>query len=374
MIQVTLPNARYTSAPIACYSTRTREMPIEISTLKLKRDDLIEGHIYHAPYVPVYLHSYGRMDSSTQERGLMTSRVALCLAVVLHCPTTRRTILTHSPTDLDMATFIPIVDWITGGQGQALNTVTWYEGVSASPCKVEVVVLRVFLYATINPIQYDHNRWLQDFRHFFSKFTSERHIRVDILDATQVLPDGTVLVNKDTARITYLEVKGRAHPSGSIDHCLDVDNPLLPHIYSKRQRSRDLFVATLLASQKECSPLFLQYDVSHYCLPLPLPDEGRQLIRSKKQGEPIASQKAIVKKFNQPSDWLYFITSNNRPLLATFHQSAIACGPPCERCGESGSKQCMACMGAWYCGKKHQEEDWKSHKGWCKAHRIPRPK
>ena len=338
MIQVTLPNARYSSAPIACYSTRTRKMPIEISTLNLKRDDLIEGHIYHASYVPVYLHGYGRMDSSTQERGLMTCRVASCLAVILHCPTTCRTILTHSPTDLDMATFIPIVDWITGGQGQALNTVTWYEGVSTSPCKVKVVVLRAFLYATINPIQYGHNRWMQDFRRFFSKFTSERHICVDILDATQVLPDGAVLVDKDTARITYLEVKGRAHPSGSIDHCLDVDNPLLPHIYSKCQRSRDLFVATLLASQKECSPLFLQYDVSHYCLPFPLPDEGRQLIRSKKQGEPIASQKAIVKKFNQPSDWLYFITSNNRPLLATFHQSAITCGPPCERCDKSGSE------------------------------------
>ena len=343
-------------------------MPIEISTLKLGHDDIMRGLTYHAPYVPVYQHGYGRMDSSTQGQGLMTSRVASCLAIVLHCPTTGRTILTHSPNYLYLATFIPIVDWITGGPGQELGTVAWYEGVGASPCKVEVVVLRGFLYATANAIHYGHDEWMQDFRRFFSKFTSERHIRINILDATQVLPHGAVLVDKNTARITYLEVKGQAHPSSEFDPVLEVDNPLLPHIYSERQKSRDLFVGVLLTSRKECAPLFLQYDVSHYCLPIPLPDDGRQLTRSKRRGEPVASQKGIIKKFSQPSDWL--TTSSNLLLLTTLHQSAITDGPPCERCGESGSKQCAVCMGAWYCGKKHQEEDWKSHKARCKAHRI----
>lgn len=75
-----------------------RKVPIEISTRNLRKNDLVHPYTHNAPYVPVYQHGYGRMDSSTPAQGLMTCHVASRLAIVLHCPTTRRTILTHRIT------------------------------------------------------------------------------------------------------------------------------------------------------------------------------------------------------------------------------------------------------------------------------------
>ena len=349
-------------------------MPIEVSTRKLKKRDLTSaGSSYHAPYVPVYQYGYGRMDSSTPGEGLMTCKVASCLAVVLHCPTTGRTILTHSPNYLYMNTFVPIVDWITGGTGQDLYLPAWYEGVGARHCEVDVVVLRGFLYATAEAMHYGHDEWMQDFRGLFSLLAPPRHIRVNILDAPRVLTHGAVLVDKDTARITYLEVEARARPRSAdpiVDSFLDVQNPLLPHVYSQAQRSQDLFVGMLLGSQRVCPPIILQYDVSRYCLPMPLLDYARQLIRSKKLGEPLASQREIIRNLGQSVDWLDPHNPQEEALLRRLFYKIVTIGPPCERCGDSGSKRCTACMGAWYCGEKHQKEDWKAHKDWCKAHRV----
>jgi MYND finger len=341
-------------------------MPIEISTRKLRKKDLVLPYTYHAPYVPIFQYGYGRMDSSTPAQGLMTSGVATCLAIVLHCPTTGRSILTHSPNYLYMNTFAPIVDWITGGQGQDLDLPAWYEGVGAKPCEVEVVVLRGYVYAMPDAARYGHDKWMQDFRGFFSMFTGWRKIRLNILDATRVLPMGAVLVDKNTAHITYLQVPppGPAH--------LTVENPLLPHVYSLAQIQRDLFVGMLHG----VSRISLQYDVSHYCLPIPLSDEGRQLIRSKRLGEPVASQRAVLNTFKRQEDWLdpqldSELEENFASLTRdTLYTSAILVGPPCERCNHNGSRRCTACKGAWYCGEKHQKEDWKAHKAWCTAHRM----
>ncbi|KAF8523243.1 hypothetical protein JB92DRAFT_2785167 [Gautieria morchelliformis] len=348
-------------------------MPIEISTRKLGKKDLVPPYTYHAPYVPVSQHGYGRMDSSTPAQGLATCGVASCLAIVLHCPTTGRTILTHSPNYLYLNTFAPIADWITGGQGQDLDLPAWYEGAGAKPCDIEVVVLRGNLYAMPDAARFGHDRWMQDFISFFSMFTGWRKIRLNILDATRVLPVGAVLVDKNTAHITYLEVPPQLRRP-STQAYLTVKNPLLPHVYSHAQIQQDLFAGMLRLLHGVCHPISLQYDVSHYCLPLPLSDAGRQLIRSKRLREPVGSQIAILNSFKLQMDWLdpRRDSENSSASITrdTLYASACLIGPPCERCSDNGSRRCTACKGAWYCGEKHQKEDWKAHKAWCSAHRM----
>lgn len=96
--------------------------------------------------------------------------------------------------------------------------------------------------------RYADDKWMQDFREFFSMFTSWRKISLNIMDAKRALTLGAVLVDKDTAHITYLEVPVQEQPRRSyplVQSYFAVENPLLPHVYFRAQMSRDLFVEML---------------------------------------------------------------------------------------------------------------------------------
>ncbi|KAJ7188953.1 hypothetical protein C8R46DRAFT_32802 [Mycena filopes] len=354
-------------------------MPLEITTRTIAKNEMkpttdreVPGLSVNLPYVPIYQSGYGRMDASTPAEGLATSRVASCIAVVLHSPTTGRTVLTHSPNFMIIsASFTPIVDWVTGGDGKTdwseLERQAWLRGVGvkARGIKLEAVVLRGNDYASARAATYGHEEWMLDFRLFLSSAAASRSLVVaGCVDAGEFLRCGAVLVDKVTARITYLTLEGGR------EGWIDVQNTGLANQYTLAQQLQDIFVANVLNERQpmESPELHLQYDRSSYNgRTIPLPDEARLLLRLKPATAD--AQSRLLRRLKVSNDWIQGrgIHGATKGIFI----STLGCGRPCELCGDIGHSTCSLCKGAWYCGKQHQTDDWKAHKVWCKAHREP---
>ncbi|KAJ7133750.1 hypothetical protein C8R43DRAFT_1073186 [Mycena crocata] len=354
-------------------------MPLDIATRLIKMSELhpcdskIGRTIVHLPYAPIYQWGYGRMDASTPVLGLATSAVTSCICVVLHCPTTRRTVLAHCNKDTVMTnSFVPVVDWIIGGDGKtrwsASDREDWFNGKGAKKhgTVVDAAVLRGCSHEYPQSVYLQHDRWMSNFRQFLSSASVSRMFRVaSCLDAPEVLTCASVLVDKTTARITYLTLE-----SGTPFKFISITNPHLKRQYSNAQQMQDLFVGISLSQRipSEIVELHLQYDVASYKRAIPLPDEIRQLLRL--MPAPAADQSHLLRTLNVSHDW----TLNSNPLAWLTRQSfevSMAAGRPCELCGDVGSLKCSSCKGAWYCGENHQLQDWKAHRVWCKLHPAP---
>lgn len=349
-------------------------MPLEITTriiksaeIKSRKDGAFEVEL---PYKPIFQWGYGRMDLSAPGKGLATSGVASCTVVVLHCHSTNRTVVTHSPNRLYMNTFVPMIDYITGGEGNQLSIaerVAWKMGFGSSkvPIDIDAVVLRGSTYA--DPVQarrFGHDNWMSDFRELFDGILHTRAITANIVDSSRILSAGTVLIDKGTGRISYVSV-GAARSSMRLMEFLTTPS------YNENQRHQDLFVGSLEGCEGECIDIRLQWDVDHYCLSAPLTNLARELLRSRSLDEPKERQSALLRAASMPD----FISSSSSGkvdadtvLKMLWAQYALR-KTPCERCGDEGLLKCSSCRGAWYCGKVHQKEDWKFHKEWCKGHK-----
>ncbi|KAJ6590789.1 hypothetical protein B0H10DRAFT_2092076 [Mycena sp. CBHHK59/15] len=280
-------------------------MPLEITTRVIKMDELqpcnskIGMTIVHLPYAPIYQSCH-----------------------FFHCATTGCTVLTHSPPMMDSMkkNFIPIINWVIGGSGKThqwsdSELENWLSGKDAKKAgaSIDIVVLRGVTYE------------------------SPQH----------VLKCASVLVEKTTARITYLTLE-----SGAPFSLITIKNPHLVKQYSEAQQTQDHLVGVALQQfiPPEHVNLHLQYDVVSHGGAIPLPDEIRQLLRF--MPAPPAGRSLLAQR--------------TRPFL----EESIRAGRPCELCGDVGHLKCSSCKGAWYSGKEHQLEDWTLHKVWCKSHKL----
>ncbi|KAJ7033413.1 hypothetical protein C8F04DRAFT_1260933 [Mycena alexandri] len=240
-------------------------MPLEITTRTIAMSETkpdtgrrsVPGLSVKLPYVPIYQGGYGRMDRSTPAQGLATSRVA---------------------------SFTPIVDWVIGGDGKTdwshLEGVAWLSGAGAKTAGVSVEAVA-------------------DFRRFLDSAAASRSFRVaSCLDAPELLKCGAVLVDKVTARITYLALKGGR------ESWIDVENLGLANQYTMAQQQQDLFVAHVMQERQlaDAAQLHLQYDVSLYGRAMPLPDEARLLLRLKPATA--AAQSLLLRTLKVSNDWI----------------------------------------------------------------------
>lgn len=352
-------------------------MPLEVATLTVTRKDVEVRTIGDSislvrktGHVRITQYNYGRVSQDSPGKGLCTDLVASCTAVVLHCPSTKRTTLSHSPNFMYMTTFIPLIDWVTGGHGKENPSVdeqmAFFGGSGAEPCVLEAHILRGYAYAKAEAVTFNHVGWLKDFREFFGMVSKARQITLHIFDSERLLRSGAVLVDKTTGKITHVElVAGMDNSAGLL-----FENPHFIGHYSGHQVHQDLFLGSLYNSRRtpEPMPLRLQFDVDHYCLPHPLTDEARLLIRSKRVDESPEAQSAIIREFGNSDDWIALARKKIEFVLLSNVFSTAAISRPCELCPEEGAKTCSACHGAWYCGDAHQRLDWKAHKGWCRRH------
>jgi hypothetical protein len=260
--------------------------------------------------------------------------------------------------------FLPIVDWITGGDGKtqwsAAERAAWFSGAGAGkPSIIQAVVLRGYDYASARAAKYGHDGWMRDFRDFLAQASARRPITVEsCVDAPKLLTSGAVLVDKVSARITYL-----APQRGNF--LIAVQNPDLDKQYTVCQQKQDLFVGNALNERipVDMVDLHLQYAVSTYGPAIPLPDEVRQLLRRMPATPP--EQSLLLRTLKVSKDW---VTDPDSQMVRDIFKSSLEAGHPCELCGEIGSSRCAAREGAWYCGRAHQKEDWKNHKTWCRLH------
>ncbi|KAI5123161.1 hypothetical protein M0805_000864 [Coniferiporia weirii] len=359
-------------------------MVLDVSTLRLGRKDLEARAggglvVYRAEYVRVTQYNYARITPESPGKGACTDHVASCTVVVLHCPTTGRTTLSHSPNFMYMTTFIPLIDWATGGSGREELTmdeqVAFCDGKDARPCVLEAHILRGFAYANPGAGKFNHAGWIKDFREFFGMVAQARRISLHIEDSERLLVSGAVLVDKNTAKITHIDLASDALSlTQSLRTAVTLEFPALVGQYTTAQEQQDLFIGALLNARRtpEPTPLCLQFDVREYCLPHALSDEARQLLRSKRLGESSAEQSAIIRRFEKSDDWVnkaagsYGASPEFRLLRSLLASAAV--DRPCELCASEGAKTCSACMGAWYCGDAHQRRDWREHKSWCRQH------
>lgn len=355
-------------------------MPLQIESLTLRKKDIVkDGSIstYVTPYTRITQYGYGRIYEGALGNGLCTDGVASCTSVVFHCSTTKRTALTHSPNFLLMSTFIPIVDWVAGGVGKPnfsmLEQAAFFSGMNkiASPCEIDAVVLLGYAYATPQRARFGHESWMADFRRFCASVTQGRGINVHIDDGEHILSSGAVLVDKGTGKITMIKLAPVLSVASAIR--LRHTTPDVGGGYSVAQEQQNLLSGGLLVNHRvpECPPLNLQFDVSKYCLRLPLTDEGRQLLRSKRLNQKPSDLSAIIRSLGLSENWTAPSSSGNvqfRIMKAVLESCTSF--KVCERCPLEGGKTCSACKGAWYCSDVHQREDWKAHKHWCRQHHL----
>jgi len=322
----------------------------------------------------IYQHGYGRMDASTPGKGIGTSGVASANVIVFHSPTTGRTTVTQTPNFLHFPdAFLPMIDWVTGGPPERTtftiaDKMNFATGKEAKECALEVAILRGWAYGTpAYAAQCGHVVWMRDFRLFLDTFTRFRKLIIHIFDSPKLLKQGVVLVDKITGTITHVEL---APGVKELPLKLELSSTLTGE-YSPEQSSRVLFLSALLILRRTSEPMSpgLAFNVDQHCLPAPLSDEARQLIRSQQLGQPPSKRGAIIRSFNQSEDWTK-LRKNQTDELSTAQTafSVAARHRPCERCSKRGEETCSACQGAWYCGAAHQREDWKEHKAWCKKH------
>lgn len=347
-------------------------MPLEVTALPLKKQDvqvvtskeLGVTWQYTTAHAHVDQQGYGRMDPSSPGQGLSTHSVASCTVVVLHCHTTKRTILTHSPNFLYMTTFIPMVDWITGGPDEprypptpnAFQVIAFNRGLDGEQpddaprsTTVDVAVFRGYQYGdAASAARFGHDGWMRDLRAFFAGFSRSRQITVDIFDSPQLLKYGAILVSKGTGKIA-LPVPHPNSPQRPKTIFFE-QSPAIPTEFTTPQTFQCLFVSNLLMGRRirEAPPIGMHFDGQVHKLPLPLYDEARQLLRSVRLKQPPSSQAEIIARFQASDNWVQRQQDDyGRILKGLFRSAAIL--PVCEMCGEDGKSVCAACKGAWYC-------------------------
>lgn len=323
------------------------------------------------PYVKIHEWGYGRMDASSRGLGLATDCMASCIAVVIHCPTTGRTTLSHSGQFMNLrTTFVPMIDWVTGGSGAKVSTseaATWMTGLGApGPQELQVVVLKGLEHSE-DGTNHGHKYWMEGFRQFFTYFTGPRQIKAEIASGP-VVSSSAIAVDKTTARITCFVLPPILKEAG-LD-VIGLDHPFSDILYSHSQRSQDQFIGNMSYGAHNPVDINVQFDGKRYIQAQAMTDKARYLIRSKAMGEPREAQSAILKRFGpKENDWIKRQGDKVEVINMAF-EDLMEEGPPCEKCGEKGEKKCGSCKGAWYCSAAHQKEDWASHKTWCKTHRL----
>jgi hypothetical protein len=350
-------------------------MPLDIVTQTVSTEGPMNFH--ETRYALIYQWGYGRMDASTPASGLATHSLASCTAVVLHCASTGRTALAHSPNFIYMDTFAPIFNWVSGGEGimDRIAATMWVNS-RVSPSfrsqhKVDVVVIRGFKYADPQKAaRFGHDSWMANFRNLCRKLKTNRNIAVTINDSQDYASSSAILVDKGTAHITHLT--RRSSVPGKIDTTSIVRlieaSPVSVAPYSPAACQRDLFMGNLLSqrNREKTQDLHLQYDLYHHGAAILLTSEAWELLRSGLDKEPTSSQAAVIRAYGTSQEWM------NEPdlSLCKLFMRCQKLGMPCEVCPQPGLKTCSFCRGAWYCGPEHQRQDWTAHKAWCKSHRI----
>lgn len=305
-----------------------------ISIQSVKCLDLVETE-----HVPIHQHGYGRMDRNFPHPGLCTFGLAACLGIVVHCPATGRTIVSHSPNYMIIADeFTPIISWVLD------------EG--TSDVYIKIVRGREYLDSESSK-DWGHDGFVRDFRQQTKIVFDSTNIQIE--DCAVISSAGAITVDKISADIRILQ-NPRQYAV--------LRNAALANQWTRSQAMRAIYCRVFAQVRNEPvkNVIQLQYDQDHYVISCKMLDEERQFYRSLRSGEP---QEQLITALSQK-----YPTSDITHFCAMIHSIQDPVPSPCDNCGADGPKLCMRCRGAWYCSRACQEADFPSHKKWCRQHAV----
>lgn len=303
-------------------------------------------------YAVIGQTGYGRMDETTISDGLATFGASSCTVIIGHCPQLKRTTLIHSPNYMFVKqTLEPLFDWTMAKGEKTFNETN----------SLEVAVLRGYLYRNQKKsATFNHIGFMKELRDFISVTYTSHSVDINDTDPLLESSNGSLLVDKGTAKITVLQLPLRIN---------DVDK--LPTLsYNHQQLMREIFANDLFPfvypnNGKIITSRHLQFDVNQYTLHSKISDHCRLVLRARYSLNYSDEElQCLLKSLNIYIDVIIFVQ-----LKQALEMPALS-GLPCERCPNKGLRKCSNCRGAWYCDRAHQREDWSEHKRFCRLYSI----
>ncbi|KAL8284173.1 hypothetical protein RQP46_004922 [Phenoliferia psychrophenolica] len=298
-------------------------------------------------YFPISQHTFGLLEPNSPVDGLCTCSLASCLAFVVHCPETRKSTLTHTPTNVESwRAFEEQIKYVVdGGTGR----------------EVTVHIIKGAHYTPENIIKFEHADVVSEFKEALEEISRSTSTSLTFIEVKKKVPHGALLLEKATGTINILVLPGTL--TKSTDTFLNLptqyENVNLPTSLYQRQAN----LAKLESSWTQdiiggAYQIYCQYDGTLERFSVRLSDGPREILAAKRRG---ATPHAVLQLTKSLSG--QFRGFPNYSLFTMNLDGAVSAGTWCEVCGTDGNA-CSRCGAVYYCGKEHQKEDWGAHKGW----------
>ncbi|KAJ7751753.1 hypothetical protein DFH07DRAFT_826039 [Mycena maculata] len=324
-------------------------------------DGAYAGYSFHTEYERIEERGWGCLNPDSPTPGLCTDLVDTCFVFVFHCEANGRTTLCHTVSGIDTAVFDAQMNFV---MGENLHP------------QVDIIVFKGHIYGdpedTPPEIPNEDLTWASEALDRIKIKTPSCNTSIH----PKPLDYGVVLVQKSSGNITLPIRPSRAHyplPTPKLLQCFS-SPPTLEAL--DRSRLVEMFhriqsTASFIASSFTSIPCFKVYDGTCRLAIPPSSDDTREIFRIATM-HPDFPSFAPIRQSDLDICTRVVKTKEMWGYVKGLTQLIQRVGAPCEaaECRQLTTNKCAKCMGAHYCGRTHQVEDWANHKGWCKSHRF----
>ncbi|KAJ7812007.1 hypothetical protein B0H14DRAFT_1463452 [Mycena olivaceomarginata] len=318
---------------------------------------------FQTEYERIEERGWGCLNPDSPISGLCTDLVDTCFVFVFHCGANRRTTLCHVVSGTDFAVFTAQMRYVAGENPHS---------------QVDIAVFQGRRYGDPGDAP---SEILQDDLTWVSQTLDRIRIKTALCNAfvhSKPLGYGVVLVEKSSGDVTLPIPPSRTNNPAPVPRFLHyVPSPPTPTTIAKSEVVDEFYriqsTASFIASKFSSVPCFEVYDGTRRLAIPPSSDDTREIFRIATMHPKFPSFEPI-----QQSDldisMRVIPTGEMQAYVKGLPARIQSVGAPCEvaECRKFTTKKCLACKGAYYCSRSHQEEHWAKHKVWCKSHRhIP---
>ncbi|KAF7338874.1 hypothetical protein MSAN_02210600 [Mycena sanguinolenta] len=314
---------------------------------------------FQTEYERIEERGWGCLNPDSPISGLCTDLVDTCFVFVFHCGANGRTTLCHVVSGTDIAVFTAQMRYVAGEDPRS---------------QVDIVVFQGRMYGNPGDAPAEI---LQEDVMWVSQTLDQLKIKTASCNAfiyPRPLGYGVVLVEKFTGDVTFpIPPTNNSEPVPQFLHC--VPSPSTPTTIDKSTVVDAFYriqsTASFIASDFRSVPCFEVYDGTRRLVIPPSSDDTREIFRIATMHpnfpsfEPIQqSDLDICKRVIPTNEMVTYV----KGLPALIQRVGALC--EVAGCRKFTTKKCLACKGAYYCNRSHQEEHWAEHKAWCKSHRY----
>ncbi|KAJ6452767.1 hypothetical protein C8R45DRAFT_1040027 [Mycena sanguinolenta] len=316
-------------------------------------------YCFQTEYERIEERGWGCLNPASPISGLCTDLVNTCFVFVFHCEANGRTTLCHVVSGTDIAVFIAQMHYVAGEDPRS---------------QVDIVVFQGRTYGNPEDVP---SEILQEDLMWVSQTLDHLRIKTTLCNAfvhPKPLGYGAVLVEKSSGEVT-LPVPPTDNPKLFPKLLLCVPSPPTPTTIAKSTVVDAFYriqsTASFIASKFRSAPCFEVYDGTRRLAIPTSSDDTREIFRIATMHpnfpsfEPIQRSDLDICKRVIPTNEMGTYVKGLPALIQRVGAFCEVAG-----CRKFTTKKCLACKGAYYCNKSHQEGHWVEHKVWCKSHRY----